>query len=206
MHLLFFFSPPLVTWDSPCTKDLNFPSLTPSRWLGTSLPWRPVTWPSCLSNILLLLLQPLQTQGGGCGGVKIPLPAISFFRQPFPLEKHDPTSFGVLWNWFGFPGEKMHLFVWGFLSDNPSIVVHLPVFFFPSPIWLRWVLCHFQRRRLLCVRGRSSSRALGCSPGAEPPAAQQSPPLLAGATCSPAVSLLKKTTASVVLTCSPAWG
>lgn len=113
----------------------------------------------CPSDILLLLQQPLQTQRGG---KKIPLPAISFFRQLFPLEKRDLTSFRGLWFWFGFPGEKMHLFVWGFLSDNPCIVVHLPVCFFPSLICMQWVLCPFQG--LPCGQGTKKQDSPGTQP------------------------------------------
>lgn len=72
------------------------------------------------------------------GGKKNPTPSYQLLQAAVSLgKKCDPTSFSWLWYCFGFPGEKMHLFVWGFLSDNASIVVHLPVwwgcfFFFLS--------------------------------------------------------------------------
>lgn len=79
----------------------------------------------------------------------------------------------------------MHLFVRGFLSDNPSIVVHLPVwFFFPSLIRLQWVLCHFQR--LPCVQGIKN----------QPRDAAQ-PMFFTAVICSPAKPELKQAAAPV---------
>lgn len=162
-----------MTWESPfstCTNDLKFPfpytEPPPFPPLETCdldpLPIRsPATPPAASPNTK-----------GGKGKSHSQLSASS--GSHFPWKNVAPYLSVFYGTGLGFLGKKMHLFVWGFLSDNPSIVVHLPVFFFPSLICLQWVLCHSKDGGCLVSRGKRSRTALGCSPADDPLAAQQS--------------------------------
>lgn len=168
-----------MTWESPfstCTNDLKFPfpytEPPPFPPLETCdldpLPIRsPATPPAASPNT-----------NGGKGKSHSQLSASS--GSHFPWKNVAPYLSVFYGTGLGFLGKKMHLFVWGFLSDNPSIVVHLPVFFFPSLICLQWVLCHFQRRRLPCVQGEKKQDSPGMQPSRRPSGCPAKPVLFAG--------------------------